>query len=129
MRKAVEEIRGLIGNEPGGVFGRQREDARYRFRPPVRAAADSGMFGVVPNYQLWSADVPLNGGVVKVTHPSAGVWVIEPQSPNDAAPLRSLGPNEAGFKIGAPEERRVHPGGNCDLGDWVMPFQLTLYTR
>jgi hypothetical protein len=25
--------------------------------------------------------------------------------------------------------KRVHAGGNCDLGDWVMPFQITLYKR
>ena len=83
----------------------------------------------MPNFQLWSADVPLNGGVVKVTHPSAGVWVIEPQSPDDPTPLRSLGPNQSGFKITAPEVKRVHAGGNCDLGHWVMPFHLTLSKR
>jgi hypothetical protein len=88
------------------------------------------LFGVMPNYQLWAADPPLNGGVAKVTHPSATVWVIEPQSPDDpAAPLRGLGPNEAGFKITAPEVKRDHAGGNCRLGDWVMPFRITLRKR
>jgi hypothetical protein len=93
--------------------------------------ADPGaVYGVMPNYRLWSADAPLAGGVVRVTHPTADSWVVEPQDPNDpSAPLRSLGPNEAGFKIGVPEVRRVHPGGNCDLGDWLMPFQITLYKR
>jgi hypothetical protein len=91
-------------------------------------ASDSGLFGVMPNYRLGSADTALAGGVAKVTHPSTDVWVIEPQSPDDpAVPLRSLGPNEAGFKVAAPAVKRVHAGGNCDLGDWVMPFQLTLY--
>jgi hypothetical protein len=82
----------------------------------------------MPNYRLWSADVPLGGGLVRVTHPTADSWVVEPQDPNEP-PLRSLGPNEAGFKIGVPEVRRVRPGGNCDLGDWLMPFQITLYKR
>jgi hypothetical protein len=89
-------------------------------------AEDAGMFGVMPNYQLWSAETSLAGGVLKVTHPSSDVWVVEPQSPVDGIPMRSLGPNEAGFKLGVPEVRRVSPGGNCDLGDWVMPFRLTL---
>jgi len=87
-------------------------------------------YGVMPNYQLWSADAPLAGGVVRVSHPTADSWVVEPQDPNDpSGPLRSLGANQAGFKIAVPEERRVHPGGNCDLGDWLMPFQITLYKR
>ena len=91
---------------------------------------DAGLFGVMPNYKLWTSDAKLAGGVVQVRHPSANVWVVEPQSPDDPdAPLRSLGPNEAGFKVGAPAEKRVHEGGNCDLGDWVMPFQLTLYKQ
>ena len=84
------------------------------------------MFGVMPNYQLWSSEASLAGGVAKVTHPSADVWVVEPQSPDDGIPLRSLGPNEAGFKVAVPEVKRVRSGGNCDLGDWVMPFKLTL---
>jgi hypothetical protein len=93
-------------------------------------AADSGLFGVMPNYRLGSADTAVAGGVAKVTHPSTDVWVIEPQTPDDpAVPLRSLGPNEAGFKVTAPAVKRVHAGGNCDLGDWVMPFQLTLYRQ
>jgi len=92
-------------------------------------AEDSGMFGVLPNYQLWSAETSLAGGVLKVMHPSSDVWVVEPQSPEDRIPLRSLGPNEAGFKVTAPEVKRVHSGGNCDLGDWVMPFRLTLYRQ
>jgi hypothetical protein len=44
-------------------------------------------------------------------------------------PLRGLGPNEAGFKVAVPEVKGVRSGGNCDLGDWVMPFQLTLYKQ
>jgi hypothetical protein len=87
-------------------------------------------YGVMPNYRLWSADVPLTGGLLRVTHPTADSWVVEPQVADDpAAPLRGLGPDEAGFKFTTPEVRRVHPGGNCDLGDWVMPFQITLYLR
>jgi hypothetical protein len=92
-------------------------------------AADSGLFGVMPNYRLWSGETALAGGVAKLTHPFTDVWVIESQSPDDPAPLRSLGPNDAGFKITAPELKRVHAGGNCDLGDWVMPFHVTLYRQ
>jgi hypothetical protein len=89
-------------------------------------AEDAGMFGVMPNYRLWSAETSLAGGVLKVTHPSADTWVVEPQALDNGIPLRSLGPNEAGFKVAVPEIRRVRSGGNCDLGDWVMPFHLTL---
>lgn len=92
-------------------------------------AEDPGLFGVMPNYRLWSAETSLAGGVVKVTHPGVGMWIVEPQGPEDATPLRSLGVNEAGFKVGVPEVRRVRSGGNCDLGDWVMPFRLTLTRR
>lgn len=92
-------------------------------------AADDGGFGVMPNYRLWSAETALAGGVLKVTHPDANVWVVEPQSPDDGIPLRSLGLNQAGFKVAVPEVRRVRSGGNCDLGDWVMPFQLTLHKQ
>jgi hypothetical protein len=88
------------------------------------------LYGVMPNYRLWSADTPLAGGVMRVTHPTADSWVVEPQYEDDpVVPLRSLGPKEAGFKIGVPELRKVRPGGNCDLGDWLMPFQITLYKR
>jgi hypothetical protein len=92
--------------------------------------ADSGVFGVLPN---WSRDAwSKGGGVVKVTHPYADVWIVEPQSapqfPGDP-PLRSLGLNEAGFQYQVPSVKRVHPGGNCDLGDWVMPFQITLFKQ
>jgi len=93
------------------------------------AAERFWLFGVMPNYRLWSADTALAGGVVKVTHPFADTWVVEPQAEDDPLPLRSLRLNEAGFKVGVPEVSGVHPGGNCDLGDWVMPFQLTLYKR
>lgn len=92
-------------------------------------AEDDGLFGVMPNYQLWSAETALAGGVLKVTHPSVDKWIVEPQGPEDAVPLRSLGLNQAGFKVAVPEVKRVRSGGNCDLGDWVMPFQLTLYKQ
>jgi hypothetical protein len=106
------------------------ESALVRIQINFYTAADAGMFGVMPSYQLWSADVPLAGGVANVTHPSADAWVIESRFPDNAAvPPFLLGPNEAGFKITAPEVKRVHPGGNCDLGDWVMPFGLTLTKR
>jgi hypothetical protein len=92
-------------------------------------AEDPGLYGVMPNYRLWSAETSLAGGVVKVTHPSVDEWTVEPQGPEDAVPLRSLGLNEAGFKVAVPEVKRVRSGGNCDLGDWVMPFKLTLYRQ
>ena len=88
--------------------------------------ADSGLFAVLPNY---SRDGSRGGGVVKVTHPHADVWIVEPQSapqlPGDP-PLRSLGLNEALFDYTVPAVKREHGGGRCDLGDWVMPFQITL---
>ena len=28
--------------------------------------------------------------------------------------------------VGVPSVQKVHPGGNCDLGDWRMPFSITL---
>lgn len=103
---------------------------RVQFNFYTAADGPAAGYGVMPNYQLWSAATPLAGGVVRVTHPTADSWVVEPQYPDDpAAPLRGLGPNEAGFKFATPEVRRVHPGGNCDLGDWVMPFRLTLDKR
>jgi hypothetical protein len=91
-------------------------------------AEDSGLFIVAPN---WPASAASGGGAVKVTHPSADVWIVEPQSaplPGDP-PLRGLGLNEAGFKIQAPAVKKVHGPGACDLGDWVMPFQITLSRR
>lgn len=101
-----------------------------RFQATFYTAADSGLFGIMPNYRLWQSDTTLAGGVAKVTHPFSDVWVVEPQDPTDPAlPLRGLGPNEAGFKVTAPAVKRVHAGGNCDLGDWVMPFQITFYKR
>jgi hypothetical protein len=86
------------------------------------------LFGIMPNYRQWTGEPA--GGIVKVTHPSANVWIVEPQSPDDpVVPLRSLGPDESGFKVTAPAVRREHDGGTCDLGDWKMPFRLTLTKR
>jgi hypothetical protein len=102
--------------------------ALVRAQLGFHTTADSGNFPVSPN---WSRDAwSPGGGVVKVTHPYADVWVVEPQSapqlPGDP-PLRGLGLNVAGFQYQVNSVRRTkQPGGNCDLGDWVMPFQITV---
>ena len=91
--------------------------------------ADSSRYIVGPNGSFGG---PRGGSAVKVTHPSADVWIVEPQSPPQLPgdpPLSFLGPNEAGLRYEINAVKREHPGGNCDLGDWVMPFQITFTKR
>ena len=79
--------------------------------------------GFQHNSSLWSTVVPYTG-IVMVTHPDVNTWEVEPLPPDvPNAPLRALGPNEAGLRVIS-----SGPGqsGYCDLGDWVMPFHLTL---
>jgi len=68
-------------------------------------------------------------GIVQITHPDNRTWVLKPLpvSVGDA-PFTMLALNEArrfGVVYGASRQER----GWCDMGDWKMPFELTLTRR
>lgn len=68
-------------------------------------------------------------GIVEVTHPDDQTWILKPLPVGQAdAPITMLAANEARRRVvvygAAPQER-----GWCDMGDWMMPFELTLTRR
>jgi hypothetical protein len=68
-------------------------------------------------------------GIVEVTHPGDRTWVLKPLPVGQAdAPITMLAANEVRRRVvvysAAPQER-----GWCDMGDWMMPFELTLTRR
>jgi len=91
---------------------------------------DDESFHVHHNYGLWTGLSPRTG-IAQVTHPNADTWVLVPLPDGDLAhPLRALGWNDASLTMAVGTHRKDgHLGGYCDLGYWVMPFELTLKRR
>jgi hypothetical protein len=63
-------------------------------------------------------------GFVKVTGESLDRSVLQPLGADE--PRRTGIANQASLYTYAPKARKVHTGGGCDLGDWVMPFKIRL---
>jgi hypothetical protein len=77
------------------------------------------------NEEHWGGkDLPLVSGFAKVTRYNADTWVLEPIGADEARPIGVA--NQANVIAHWPGVKRLHGGGNCDLGDWLMPFRLTL---
>ena len=66
---------------------------------------------------------PYVSGFVKVTRENESTWVLQPLGAGDPLPLGVV--NQAQLSMMVPEVRKVHAMGNCDLGDWLMPFKIT----
>jgi hypothetical protein len=62
-------------------------------------------------------------GFVKVTPRDADTWVLQPLGADEPRPIGIA--NQASLYAYAPEVRKVHTGGGCDLGAWVTPFKIT----
>lgn len=70
-------------------------------------------------------------GIVAITHPDASTWIVRPIDPAvDGVPVPySLEWNQAELVktvLGEPDNCTPGAGGSCHLGDYVMPFELTL---
>lgn len=91
---------------------------------------DDESFTIHHNYELWTGLKPRTG-IAMVTHTDVNTWVLVPLPPDDPAhPFRALGDNEASLSMVVGIHRKDgHSGGYCDLGYWVMPFELTLTRR
>ena len=68
-------------------------------------------------------DLPLVQGFFKVTRETADTWVLQPLGPDDPKPMGVT--NQANLFMYAPEVKKVHTGGGCDFGDWIVPFKIT----
>jgi hypothetical protein len=85
--------------------------------------------------RIWALDYakPANGwaGIVQVTRTSGQSWYIEPL-PIDhrIATERGLQADQTAlFMQGSTGKGAKGLSGNCDLGDWQMPFALSLWVR
>jgi len=77
------------------------------------------------NEEHWGGkDLKLVSGFARVTHPDADTWVLEPLGEGELRPIGLA--NQANLFAHWPAVKKVHGGGNCDLGDWLMPFRITL---
>jgi hypothetical protein len=77
-------------------------------------------------FHLW-VDPGMVTTIVKITRTSTKSWYIETLPPDHPlAVLRGMQADQANLFMVASSERRGHGGGNCDLGDWLMPFAMTV---
>ncbi len=95
--------------------------------------ADQAFF-VVPGLR-WLDGPPVTGAV-KVTYNGVDSvtgkksWFLESVPADDALAIyRGLASDQAIFYMPIDSVRKVHGAGTCDLGDWPMPFGLTLTTK
>jgi hypothetical protein len=81
-------------------------------------------FWVLTNERQWSGlDLKYVSGFGRITHTDQATWVLQPLGAGEPRPIGIE--NEAHVIAYAPEVRKVHSGGYCDLGDWVMPYRIT----
>jgi hypothetical protein len=85
--------------------------------------------------RIWTPDYakPANGwtGIVQVTRDSGTSWYIEPLPVDHPIALaRGLQADQTSlFTLGSTGKGNKSLSGNCDLGDWRMPFGLSLWVR
>ncbi len=92
-------------------------------------------FGIMFGSRIWKANdyaAPISGwtGIVQVIRTSDASWYVEPiPSDHPIAAARELQANQAALYLVGQGVKRGHGSGNCDLGDWWMPFAMTLTLR
>ncbi len=97
---------------------------------------EAGTFGVLLNSEASDSPRPMSG-IVKVTHRhtpaslrTVETWGVESISASDSpAPPSALGARGARLVLAVTAVRNSHGPGSCDLGDFVVPFGLTLTAR
>lgn len=84
---------------------------------------------------IWTPDYAkpehLFASIVQVTRASATTWVIEPLPVEHRIAFeRGLEADQTSlYMLGSTGKGKSALSGNCDLGDWRMPFALTLTLR
>lgn len=84
---------------------------------------------------IWTPDYakPENGwtGIVQITRENDATWLIEPLPVEHRIAIeRGLEADQTSlFMLGSTGKGNKGLSGNCDLGDWRMPFALTLTLR
>jgi len=80
-------------------------------------------FWVLMNERQWNGmDLKYVSGFAKVTRTAQTTWELEPLG-DEPRPFGVR--NQAHVIAYAPEVRKVHTGGYCDIGDWLMPYKIT----
>jgi len=68
-------------------------------------------------------------GIAEITHPDGQTWVLKPLPLGRAdAPITMLAANDARRRV-VVYAATLQERGWCDMGDWNMPFELTLTRR
>ena len=70
-----------------------------------------------------------DSGIVQITHPDSNTWIVKPvESDVDQLPWEFAGEalHEMQANAGTDPQGVRHTDGMCDLGHWLMPFELTL---
>jgi hypothetical protein len=93
----------------------------------LQLATTNDMYSVNFNH-AFRAPTGYGGGIFEVTADSANTggtgdkWYIRPLSTH----LPYLGPNEANIRLADMSDFRKDPGGSCTLGNFYMPFEMTI---
>ena len=101
----------------------------------VRFNAPDETFFMHFGSRIWVQDYakPANGwaGIAQITRMSATSWYIEPLPVDHPIALaRALEADQTAlFMQGSTGKGAKNLSGNCDLGDWQMPFGLSLSVR
>jgi CHAT domain-containing protein len=92
---------------------------------PFAALPRGREFWLFFNEQHWGGkDLKAVQSFLKMTRETAATWVLPPLGPDDPRPFGVV--NLAQFHAYVAPEKRVSSGGGCALGDWLMPFKMTL---
>lgn len=85
-------------------------------------------FWLAFNEKHWGGlDLRLAPGFAQVTRTDENTWLLRPIDPATAPALpNGTEENFANLFVYVPEVKRVHGAGYCDLGNWRMPFSITL---
>lgn len=136
----MQTVTGANGDKPPGWVstGRFLNLAAMTAGPGAKAYAGLSVWYWIQGYHgVYYLNLKNNGdpgviaatGIAEVTHPDDRTWVLKPLSLTNSVTPGSTPANDEFRRRVVFYGQNPHAPGWCDMGDWNMPFELTLTRR